>query len=344
MGAVLNLRPDLARAALLRVPFVDVINTMLDESLPLTVGEFEEWGNPKIREHYDCMKTYCPYTNLGPRAYPRILVRTSINDSQVMYWEPAKWIAKLRARGTAGGAAAVQDQHGGRPRRLVRPLRCAARAVPRLHLGARRARPRARRRCVPIGRNGLMKIARVEHLHADAGQRNFDFLKLTTDDGLVGWSEYNESFGGLGVSAVIDGLAPLSHRSRRARLGDDRHPALRGAAAGLRRRDPAGHRRHRERAARREGQGARGAGLRIARRTAARSHPSLLVALRDVSPAVVEGDADPGAAYPSGLREHGQGGREPRVHGAQDQRLRAGGRCVPALARASRGGAPAFPS
>jgi prolyl oligopeptidase PreP (S9A serine peptidase family) len=68
MGAVLNLRPDLARAALLRVPFVDVINTMLDESLPLTVGEFEEWGNPKIREHYDSMKTYCPYTNLGPRA------------------------------------------------------------------------------------------------------------------------------------------------------------------------------------------------------------------------------------------------------------------------------------
>jgi len=99
MGAVLNLRPDVARAALLRVPFVDVINTMLDESLPLTVGEFEEWGNPKIREHYDCMKTYCPYTNLGPRAYPRILVRTSINDSQVMYWEPAKWIAKLRAVG-----------------------------------------------------------------------------------------------------------------------------------------------------------------------------------------------------------------------------------------------------
>ena len=96
MGAVLNMRPDLARAALLRVPFVDVINTMLDESLPLTVGEFEEWGNPKVREHYEYMKTYCPYTNLAPRAYPEILVRTSINDSQVMYWEPAKWVAKLR--------------------------------------------------------------------------------------------------------------------------------------------------------------------------------------------------------------------------------------------------------
>jgi oligopeptidase B len=97
IGAVLNMRPDLFRGALLRVPFVDVINTMLDESLPLTVGEFEEWGNPKIREHYEYMKTYCPYTNLAPRPYPAILVRTALNDSQVMYWEPAKWVARLRA-------------------------------------------------------------------------------------------------------------------------------------------------------------------------------------------------------------------------------------------------------
>jgi len=97
IGAVLNLRPDLAHGALLRVPFVDVINTMLDESLPLTVGEFEEWGNPKLREHYDYMNTYCPYTNLAPRPFQNILVRTSLNDSQVMYWEPAKWVARLRA-------------------------------------------------------------------------------------------------------------------------------------------------------------------------------------------------------------------------------------------------------
>jgi oligopeptidase B len=97
IGAVLNMRPDLCHAAILRVPFVDVINTMLDESLPLTVGEFEEWGNPKIREHYEYMKTYCPYTNLAARAYPAILVKTSLNDSQVMYWEPAKWVAKQRA-------------------------------------------------------------------------------------------------------------------------------------------------------------------------------------------------------------------------------------------------------
>jgi oligopeptidase B len=82
------------------VPFVDVINTMLDESLPLTVGEFEEWGNPKIRDHYEVMKRYCPYTNLAPRRYPAILVRTSLNDSQVMYWEPAKYVARLRATKT----------------------------------------------------------------------------------------------------------------------------------------------------------------------------------------------------------------------------------------------------
>jgi oligopeptidase B len=96
IGAVLNMRPDLVTAAALRVPFVDVINTMLDESLPLTIGEFEEWGNPKIREHYEYMKTYCPYTNLQARDYPAMLIRTSLHDSQVMYWEPAKYVAKLR--------------------------------------------------------------------------------------------------------------------------------------------------------------------------------------------------------------------------------------------------------
>jgi oligopeptidase B len=101
MGAVLNLRPDCCATAVLRVPFVDVINTMLDESLPLTIGEFEEWGNPKIREQYEYMKSYCPYTNLDARRYPALLVKTSLNDSQVMYWEPAKYVARLRAIGTA---------------------------------------------------------------------------------------------------------------------------------------------------------------------------------------------------------------------------------------------------
>ena len=96
IGATLNLRPDLCRAAVLMVPFVDVVNTMLDESLPLTVGEFLEWGNPRVKNEYDYIKSYCPYTNLAPRAYPSILVRTSLNDSQVMYWEPAKYVARLR--------------------------------------------------------------------------------------------------------------------------------------------------------------------------------------------------------------------------------------------------------
>jgi oligopeptidase B len=98
IGAVLNRRPDLSTAAVMRVPFVDVINTMLDESLPLTVGEFEEWGNPKDQVYYDVMKTYCPYSNIRTDRYPALLVRTSLNDSQVMYWEPAKYVARLRAR------------------------------------------------------------------------------------------------------------------------------------------------------------------------------------------------------------------------------------------------------
>ncbi len=96
IGAVINLRPDICKVAHLGVPFVDVINTMLDESLPLTVGEFLEWGNPKVKAEYDYIKQYCPYTNLAPKKYPAILVTTSLNDSQVMYWEPAKYVAKLR--------------------------------------------------------------------------------------------------------------------------------------------------------------------------------------------------------------------------------------------------------
>jgi len=97
MGAVTNLRPDLFHAVVTYVPFVDVLNTMLDESLPLTVGEFEEWGNPKNPDQYRYMKQYSPYDNVGAKAYPTMLVRSSYNDSQVMYWEPAKYVAKLRS-------------------------------------------------------------------------------------------------------------------------------------------------------------------------------------------------------------------------------------------------------
>jgi oligopeptidase B len=96
MGAVTNLRPDLFKAVVSHVPFVDVMNTMLDASLPLTVGEYEEWGNPNEKPAYDYMVKYSPYDNLKKAAYPALLVKTSINDSQVMYWEPAKYVAKLR--------------------------------------------------------------------------------------------------------------------------------------------------------------------------------------------------------------------------------------------------------
>jgi oligopeptidase B len=96
MGAGTNMRPELFRIVISHVPFVDVLNTMLDATLPLTVGEYEEWGNPQIAEDYFYMKSYCPYTNLERKPYPAILMKTGLNDSQVMYWEPAKYVAKLR--------------------------------------------------------------------------------------------------------------------------------------------------------------------------------------------------------------------------------------------------------
>ncbi len=97
MGAVTNIRPDLFKVVLCEVPFVDVMNTMLDATLPLTVSEYEEWGNPNQKAAFDYMLTYSPYDNVAAKNYPAILVQTSFDDSQVMYWEPAKYVAKLRA-------------------------------------------------------------------------------------------------------------------------------------------------------------------------------------------------------------------------------------------------------
>jgi oligopeptidase B len=104
MGAVVNLRPDLFRVVLSHVPFVDVMNTMLDASLPLTVAEYEEWGNPNEAEAFTYMRSYSPYDNLQAGTYPATLVKTSLNDSQVMYWEPAKFVAKLRTLKTNADA------------------------------------------------------------------------------------------------------------------------------------------------------------------------------------------------------------------------------------------------
>ncbi|HEU4955977.1 MAG TPA: S9 family peptidase [Gemmatimonadales bacterium] len=100
MGAVTNLRPDLFRAVLAEVPFVDVVNTMLDASLPLTVIEYDEWGNPNDPEYYEYIRSYSPYDNVQSRDYPNILVTAGLNDPRVAYWEPAKWTARLRARKT----------------------------------------------------------------------------------------------------------------------------------------------------------------------------------------------------------------------------------------------------
>ncbi|MDG2281112.1 MAG: S9 family peptidase, partial [Flavicella sp.] len=96
MGAVINMNPELYHGVLAAVPFVDVISTMLDESIPLTTGEFDEWGNPKNKEYYDYIKQYSPYDNVSAQVYPNLLITTGLHDSQVQYWEPAKWIAKLR--------------------------------------------------------------------------------------------------------------------------------------------------------------------------------------------------------------------------------------------------------
>ena len=97
MGAVINLRPDLFGAVIAKVPFVDVLNTMADTSLPLTVGEFEEWGNPADPQAYAYMRSYSPYDNVQGQVYPHLLVTAGLNDPRVSYWEPAKWVAKLRA-------------------------------------------------------------------------------------------------------------------------------------------------------------------------------------------------------------------------------------------------------
>jgi len=96
MGAVVNERPDLFRGVIAAVPFVDVVTTMLDETIPLTTGEFDEWGNPKNEDSYHYMKSYSPYDNVKPQDYPAMLITTGLHDSQVQYWEPAKWIARLR--------------------------------------------------------------------------------------------------------------------------------------------------------------------------------------------------------------------------------------------------------
>jgi oligopeptidase B len=124
IGAVINLAPEQFKAAHAAVPFVDVVTTMLDDSIPLTTGEFDEWGDPKVKEYYDYMKSYSPYDNVEAKEYPALLVTTGYEDSQVQYFEPAKWVAKLRALKTDHNAlifkTEMQAGHGGASARTKR--------------------------------------------------------------------------------------------------------------------------------------------------------------------------------------------------------------------------------
>lgn len=124
MGAVVNMRPDLWKGVVAAVPFVDVVTTMLDETIPLTTGEFDEWGNPKDKEYYEYMKPYSPYDNIEAKDYPALMVTTGLHDSQVQYWEPAKWVTKLRALKTDKNPLVLhtnmESGHGGKSGRFRR--------------------------------------------------------------------------------------------------------------------------------------------------------------------------------------------------------------------------------
>lgn len=119
MGAVANMSEDLYTAIIAEVPFVDCLTTMLDPTIPLTTSEYDEWGNPNIKEYYDYIKSYSPYDNIEKKCYPNMLVTSGYHDSQVQYWEPAKWVAKLREYNTCRDRLIIlktdmRSGHGGK--------------------------------------------------------------------------------------------------------------------------------------------------------------------------------------------------------------------------------------
>ena len=124
MGAVVNMRPELWKGVVARVPFVDVLTTMLDESIPLTTFEYDEWGDPNELEYYRYILSYSPYDNVEAKHYPNLLVTTGLHDSQVQYWEPAKWVAKLRGLRTDDNRLLLHTNmdagHGGKSGRFRR--------------------------------------------------------------------------------------------------------------------------------------------------------------------------------------------------------------------------------
>jgi oligopeptidase B len=112
MGTITNLRPELFKVIVADVPFVDLINTMLDKSIPLTAIEWEEWGNPNLEKYYAYMKSYSPYDNVAAKDYPHLLITAGLNDPRVAYWEPAKWTAKLRALKTDDNVLLLKTDMG----------------------------------------------------------------------------------------------------------------------------------------------------------------------------------------------------------------------------------------
>jgi oligopeptidase B len=129
MGGIINIAPELYHGVVAAVPFVDVVTTMLDESIPLTTGEYDEWGNPNEKEYYQVMLSYSPYDQVKQQDYPNLLVVTGLHDSQVQYWEPAKWVAKLRDMKTDDNLLLLDTDmeagHGGKSGRYKRYIDCA---------------------------------------------------------------------------------------------------------------------------------------------------------------------------------------------------------------------------
>ena len=140
VAGVANMAPELYRGIVAHVPFVDIVTTMLDESIPLTTNEYDEWGDPNERDCYEYMLGYSPYDNVRPQAYPALYVTTGLWDSQVQYYEPAKWVARLRQCNTGDRLLRHAREHGGGARRQVGPLRAFARG--------------GRRVCFPDPRSG----------------------------------------------------------------------------------------------------------------------------------------------------------------------------------------------
>ena len=138
MGAVVNMRPRLFDGVVADVPWVDVVTTMLDDTIPLTTGEYDEWGNPNDERYYNYMLSYSPYDNVEAKPYPHLLVTTSLHDSQVQYWEPAKWVAKMRARSTSQNLLLLKTNmeagHGGKTGRMKQHRDTAERYTFFLHL------------------------------------------------------------------------------------------------------------------------------------------------------------------------------------------------------------------